>query len=280
MGFFYVPSCGLSGGMVILWKNKVAELSVINYSSQVVIGDLKVHNKCLWRIATVYGSIDVHKRKELWEMLNKHSDEEIPMAIGGDFNSSFAVVKKEWNRNYEGDSSQVLIKKFQKSLKSLFYWSKAKHKDLNNLKEELMVEILELQNKEASEGILSEIDYWNLKNKVNEVNSIIARLNDWWKQRAKVKWLVDGDNNSKFFHAYASARRNSNKIIKIKDEFGKVVEEQNLIEETFFNYFGKKWEAKNCILHGWPEANARLNESDRSQLEADFSVEEVERVLK
>ncbi|KAI0498599.1 hypothetical protein KFK09_019489 [Dendrobium nobile] len=245
---FYIPSSGLSGGIIILWKSKVAEFSVIDHSSQVVIGDLKIQNKCLWRIASVYGSIDVHKRKELWEMLNKHSDKDIPMAIGGDFNciltkedkiggrrflfsqgprdmkncliendlhevgfigpkytwcnnksdgarilerldrcfvnskalssshrlvtrhlariasdhcpiilnildsfprikgnikfedcwvsykASYAEVKKEWNKKYEGDNSQVLNKKFQRSLKSLFYWSKAKHKDLNKLK--------------------------------------------------------------------------------------------------------------------------------------------------
>ncbi|XP_020685495.1 uncharacterized protein LOC110101776 [Dendrobium catenatum] len=279
--FVYVPSSGLSGGMVILWRNKIAEYSVIDYSSQVVIVDLKVPNKFLWRIATVYGSIYVQKRKELWDMLNKYSVEDVPMVIGGDFNcilakedkiggrrflfsqgprnmknclmendlhevgfidpkytwcnnkssgarilerldryfinfkamsssqrlvvrhlariasdhyqiilnildsfpqvkrnikfedcwvsykASFAAVKKEWSRNYQGDSSQVLNKNFQKSLKSLFYWSKAKLKDLNKLKEDLMVEILELQNKEPTYGILSEFDCWKHKNKVN-----------------------------------------------------------------------------------------------------------------
>ncbi|XP_020684353.2 uncharacterized protein LOC110100971 [Dendrobium catenatum] len=81
------------------------------------------------------------------------------------------------------------------------------------------------------------MEHCNLKNKVYEVNSTLARLNDWWKQRSNVKWLVDGDSNSKFFHAYASARRNSNRIIKIKNEYGEVVEEQEQIEDSFLKYF-------------------------------------------
>ncbi|KAI0503893.1 hypothetical protein KFK09_014837 [Dendrobium nobile] len=255
--YVYVPSSRLSGGMQSLWKYKIADFSIIDYSSQVVIGDLKLYNNCRWRIATVYGSTEVQKRKELWDMLDKHSVEDFPMALGGDFNcilskeekiggrrfifsqgprdmkdflmrndfhelgfigpkftwcnnknggarilerldrcfinsnalcssqrlvvrhlariasdhcpillhlldsfpqvknnikfedswvsykASFAVVK-EWRKKYQGDNAQVLNKKFKKSLKSLLYWSKAKLKDLNKLKEKLMEEILEL----------------------------------------------------------------------------------------------------------------------------------------
>ncbi|XP_028549317.1 uncharacterized protein LOC114579317 [Dendrobium catenatum] len=195
------------------------------------------------------------------------------------YQASYGIVRKEWDKNYQGSFSEVLNKKFQRTLKSLFFWSKAKHKELNNLKEVLIQEITEIQCKETSIGSLPEQEQWNLKTKVMELNATMARLNMWWKQRAKVKWLSEGDGNSKFFHTYASARRNANKIIKIKDEDGMVIEDQSLIEEVFIRFFQKKWEARRSNLEGWPTNYNSLNSCERNMLEADLSMNEIEEVV-
>ncbi|XP_028548825.1 uncharacterized protein LOC110093604 [Dendrobium catenatum] len=142
--------------------------------------------------------------------------------------ASMAVVKKVWRRNYKGNASKIMDSKMKNSLKALYYWSKAKMQNLLSLKE-LLIQIEELQLKESNEGIFSNEDCWSLKSKVEELNSTLARLDTWWKQRAKVKWMMEGDQNSNFFQAYASARRNSNFISKIKDGAGEVVEDQSLI---------------------------------------------------
>lgn len=47
---------------------------------------------------------------------------------------------------------------------------------------------------------------------------LLAQEEDYWRQRAKLFWLTEGDSNTRFFHAAASARRRSNKISKLKDE--------------------------------------------------------------
>jgi hypothetical protein len=47
----------------------------------------------------------------------------------------------------------------------------------------------------------------------------------YWKQRAHSTWLVKGDQNTDFFHAYASERRRRNHVKKLKDDGGKVVPE-------------------------------------------------------
>jgi hypothetical protein len=49
------------------------------------------------------------------------------------------------------------------------------------------------------------------------------QLNVHWKQRAHTAWLLKGDRNTKFFHAYASKRRMKNTIKNLKDEEGRVV---------------------------------------------------------
>lgn len=34
----------------------------------------------------------------------------------------------------------------------------------------------------------------------------------YWKQRSRLQWLKDGDENTKFFHAVANGRKNRNFI--------------------------------------------------------------------
>lgn len=42
----------------------------------------------------------------------------------------------------------------------------------------------------------------------------------FWRQRSKQLWLQAGDQNSKYFHQFASKRRRNNQIHRLKDEEG------------------------------------------------------------
>lgn len=44
--------------------------------------------------------------------------------------------------------------------------------------------------------------------KQEKLNTLIVAEETYWRQRAKVYWLKDGDINSKFFHSAASSRKN------------------------------------------------------------------------
>lgn len=49
----------------------------------------------------------------------------------------------------------------------------------------------------------------------------------FWKQKARIKWLKEGDRNSRFFHATIQERRVRLRVSQIKDATG-----QWLISET------------------------------------------------
>lgn len=51
-----------------------------------------------------------------------------------------------------------------------------------------------------------------------ELIRLLAQEEDYWRQRAKLFWLTEGDSNTRFFHASASARRKINRFTKLKDE--------------------------------------------------------------
>lgn len=58
-----------------------------------------------------------------------------------------------------------------------------------------------LADKTDEDGIRN---YFVEKDKLHE---LLLHEETYWKQRAKTFWIAEGDSNSKFFHAYASARR-------------------------------------------------------------------------
>ncbi|KAI0530979.1 hypothetical protein KFK09_000528 [Dendrobium nobile] len=150
-------------------------------------------------------------------------------------------------------------------------------KSLFQQKEDLKKDILEIQLKESEQGFLSAEELWILKSKINELNSTLARLTTWWKQRAKIKWWKEGDCNSNFFHSYANARRNSNFINSIRGADGNMEEEPDRVEEVLMQFFKNKWQQRNCKLDGWLESNSYLDEEDRKWLNNDFTLLEVEK---
>lgn len=58
-----------------------------------------------------------------------------------------------------------------------------------------------------------------------------------WRQRAHVNWLEKGDRNTDFFHSYASERKKTNTITKLKKDDGGVVEGEEGLKALVSNYF-------------------------------------------
>ncbi|XP_028550013.1 uncharacterized protein LOC114579474 [Dendrobium catenatum] len=99
--FYCVPSEGLSGGILVLWKVNVASFQILESSSQLIVGDLEVHNKGTMRIASIYGSNDVYRRRWLWERLEFFADKELPIVIGGDFNCILSSDDKRGGKRFQ-----------------------------------------------------------------------------------------------------------------------------------------------------------------------------------
>lgn len=97
--------------------------------------------------------------------------------------------------------------------------------------------------KAKKNSLLEEIQYWDSIDDQRGLSDPQKQLRDLakqkyekvtcleeikWKQRAKVKWLKEGDNNTRFFHRIASYRRNINYIMSLLDDDGREVEREHL----------------------------------------------------
>ena len=58
-----------------------------------------------------------------------------------------------------------------------------------------------------------------------------------WRQKSCIIWLKEGEQNTKFFHRKTMAKRDHNKILKIKDQDGIERESHKDIKTTLVNHF-------------------------------------------
>jgi len=58
----------------------------------------------------------------------------------------------------------------------------------------------------------------------------------WWK-KYRIRWLKEGERNTKLFHRTTIERRSHNKILKIRDQDGIERESHQDIENTLVKHF-------------------------------------------
>lgn len=100
------------------------------------------------------------------------------------------------------------------------------------------------QQKAILDDLKSRSDDFSIKQYVIErdkLNEILLHQDLYWKQRAKLFWMKEGDENTKFFHAHASARKKNNRVdFLITDEGTKVDGDEGMcaiVHEYFTGIF-------------------------------------------
>ncbi|XP_019184280.1 PREDICTED: uncharacterized protein LOC109179172 [Ipomoea nil] len=86
-------------------------------------------------------------------------------------------------------------------------------------------------------------EFHNLENQLSQLE---AQEDVFWRQRAKQHWLRGADANTKFYHRYASARKEKNYVAKLKNDVGEWVEGENM-NLIVLDYFEKIFASSNSV---------------------------------
>ncbi|KAI0527034.1 hypothetical protein KFK09_002630 [Dendrobium nobile] len=82
---------------------------------------------------------------------------------------------------------------------------------------------------------------------LNSAKDYLVSLQDqeeiFWKQKANVKFTVEGDRNTKFFHAMANRNRNRNYIHKIMINDGSFIDNEELICKSVVDHFKNNFQS-------------------------------------
>lgn len=176
------------------------------------------------------------------------------------------IVEETWERNQSG----LFHDKLKSCSSSLAGWGQ---EITGNFKRRIAHSNKIIRTTRGRRDDLSVKQFQEESKKLTEV---LTQQEVFWKQRSKQLWLKEGDQNSKFFHASAKARRKSNQIRELKDDEGNSVGWDTGLQELMVAYFDNlfmaseaEWERVVDYMHSpvteVHNSHAEISRTSRSQ---------------
>jgi hypothetical protein len=99
-----------------------------------------------------------------------------------------------------------------------------------------------------------------------------------WVQRAKVKHVQEGGNNTKYFHLIANGKHRRKQIFQLEQDEGTIVGDENLrifISEYYKKLFGPQVQNSFSLYNDANSDIPQVSSEENVMLTADFTEEEV-----
>ncbi|GJU46114.1 RNA-directed DNA polymerase, eukaryota [Tanacetum coccineum] len=151
------------------------------------------------------------------------------------------MVEQAWSSFTHNDSNGLIRfkKKLQDLKKIIREWVRQSNDSKVGVKKAILVDLADI-DKSLDSGIISD----ELLAKRSDLNRKLFELNQLdtkdAAQKAKIKWAIEGDENSKFFHGIINKRRSQLAIRGIFDN-GDWCTDPSLVKEAFRGHFASRF---------------------------------------
>lgn len=148
------------------------------------------------------------------------------------------VIQQSWN-DAEGVSLQG---KLARCGEKLFEWGSSKYQNFKIQIGDCKKKMVEFRGKRDTNSMKI------FDQEKKKYSSLLHNHEIYWKQRAKVMWLKEGDNNTRFFHNQASARRRRNSISRLRNRQGNWCTTSEEVDNTIFSYYSELFKSGGCVF--------------------------------
>ena len=95
--------------------------------------------------------------------------------------------------------------------KDIIQWNRSEFGNVERQKKELLEALKFLDVKEGEHG-LSEVELGERAMLRSQIQNLLSLEEVSWRQKSRMLYIKEGDNNTKFFHKMANSRRRHNHI--------------------------------------------------------------------
>lgn len=125
-------------------------------------------------------------------------------------NQCLQLVKESWDEMV----GKTIVEKVEYVCLKLEEWGGGKIKELRDKIQGYRKEMRKFRSRRDNYGV----------RKYNEARweymKLLEKQEVYWKQREKQYWLREGDQNTRYFHNFASGRKKHNRLTRLKDKNG------------------------------------------------------------
>ncbi|GJW84440.1 RNA-directed DNA polymerase, eukaryota, reverse transcriptase zinc-binding domain protein [Tanacetum coccineum] len=185
------------------------------------------------------------------------------------------LIKEEWELL---DSNLKCHEKFRRLKDKIKQWSN-NIKTLERNRKTVALEEINSIEKRIDEGSAMPSDNDHRLILLQEIEKIDKFASMDIIQKAHVKWDIEGDENSKFFHGLINQKRRNQMINGIMVE-GNWITNPCLIKDAFLQFYKRKFQAQDSqvMFSNLPHSHS-LNCMDRETLERQVTLEEIKEAV-
>ncbi|XP_074271061.1 uncharacterized protein LOC141594982 [Silene latifolia] len=132
-----------------------------------------------------------------------------------DHEECMGIIKEAWKFRWIGTPVYVVARKLGRTRGEIKKWAIDKRQQWNKIWDEFDDKLTKGMETAVNEG--DEEPYVRAN---EEVTGFARAAAIFWRQRAKMKWMVEGDTCTKFFFNWVKGRAGRNYILGIKNEVG------------------------------------------------------------
>ncbi|XP_027169406.1 uncharacterized protein LOC113769130 [Coffea eugenioides] len=193
--------------------------------------------------------------------------------------SLLGVIKDCWAHPVNGSSLQILVLKLRNVKNALKLWSRTIFRDI-------------FEGARSAERVVTEAetayDLDPTEQRRSELHHARARLHralvveeGFWRQKTWVRWLSDGDRNTKYFHSLVTERKRRAVIHRVKGTDGEWIEGECQIGEAAMGFFKDLFTAERDLpsLTGLEIIPKLITDQENSRLTDIPSLTEVKNIV-
>ena len=147
-------------------------------------------------------------------------------------------VRQWWNGYcFSGPPSFILARKLKALKEDLKKWNKEEFGDLAFRKKCLLFELLGLDAREDLSSLSLEDQTRRIQIK-GEIANLASLEEISWRQKSRILFVKEGDNNTRFFHRVANSHRRTNHIWAIEVD-GVLYEDEEEVRSKVVNFLSE-----------------------------------------